>query len=206
MNINPIEDVTVNKYLSATTFNKRNAATDNKIVTHTKFGSHISIHCEKCGDEIGDNDSVYWCRCHIPSGQTVYAYQWRGWHTRDGNARSFTYNCQQILSVCSNCVGTYFKNRNKNQGECLFCNRTVTKEWSAATFRESYRWFCNRLHKNAYYSRRQREKREAKRKDISCQVCNIVFTPKRCNANTCSKKCRQKKYRKMQLSRKVNYL
>ena len=180
--------VTANKCSYGEIFNKCNAATDNKIFSRSRFSNHISIHCEKCGNEIGDNEPVYKRGYYIAAGCTVYSYEWRGWYFRNGAAKSYKRNNDnQSLSVCSNCIGTYFENRNKRSGECLFCNRTVTKEWSASTVKRSYKWFCNRLHKNAYYSRLQREKREAKREDISCNVCNIVFTPKRIGAVTCSK-------------------
>ena len=187
--------VTANKCMDGNIFNKCNAVSDNKMFTRTRFSSHISIHCEKCGDEIGDNDPVFRCRYYITAGHIVYSYEWKGWYSRDGAAKSYKRNNHNQLSVCSNCVGTYFENRNQIKGECLFCNRTVIRQWSYTMVRQSYRWFCNRLHKEAYYNRKQRGKREAKRKDISCFICNIVFTPKRSDATTCSNKCRQKMYR-----------
>jgi predicted nucleic acid-binding Zn ribbon protein len=83
------------------------------------------------------------------------------------------------------------------RGWCVECGRRLSTGGGS-------RAFCSDRCRSRYHNRQRRARMAARRGKMVCEVCGARFTPKRRDAKTCSRTCRQKKYRKLRKDRTVH--
>jgi predicted nucleic acid-binding Zn ribbon protein len=74
------------------------------------------------------------------------------------------------------------------RGWCVVCGRRLSKGGGSQSF-------CSDRCRSRYHNGLRRARMAARRSKMVCEVCGAQFTPKRSDARTCSRACRQKKYR-----------
>jgi predicted nucleic acid-binding Zn ribbon protein len=74
-------------------------------------------------------------------------------------------------------------------GWCVMCGKPLPKGGGS-------QFFCTGRCRVTFHNRLRRARLAARRGKMICEVCGAEFTPKQRGAKTCSRACRQKKYRK----------
>jgi predicted nucleic acid-binding Zn ribbon protein len=74
-------------------------------------------------------------------------------------------------------------------GWCVVCGEPLPKGGGSQSF-------CTGRCRTKWHNSQRRARLAARRGKMACEVCGAQFTPKRRGAKTCSRACRQKKYRK----------
>lgn len=162
------------------------------------------LSCRKCGEQIGPDEMVWRVRVVVVNYSRRYSavqvwpmcagcrpeeyshplrrrhyssgWEWEGDTGRSiGEGRRYSFEESEPCEACGRPV--------VNEPEM---NIPGTRKYTACN------WRCRRK----VYTKKRKERREAKRSDMECGQCGRTFTPDRSDAKWCSDACKMKAYRR----------